>query len=157
MKKLSLIFAAILMLSLCFVACDQNTGVEYSFSYNGTAVRIGEDGKALSAALGDYIDYRESGSCGAEQNDKEFYYPGFRYDTVWSNGADRIVRIVLTDDSVATPQGIRIGDAKSAVVTAYGDSYTETADGSLVYTDGTTKLMFGIRDGVVTAIHYTQA
>ena len=92
MKKLSLIFAAILMLSLCFVACDQNTGVEYSFSYNGTAVRIGEDGKALSAALGDYIDYRESGSCGAEQNDKEFYYPGFRYDTVWSNGADRIAR-----------------------------------------------------------------
>ncbi len=157
MKKLSLIFAAILMLSLCFVACDQNTGVEYSFSYNGTAVRIGEDGKALSATLGDYIDYRESGSCGAEQNDKEFYYPGFRYDTVWSNGADRIVRIVLTDDSVATPQGIRIGDAKSAVVTAYGDSYTETADGSLVYTDGATKLMFGIRDGVVTAIHYTQA
>ena len=157
MKKLSLIFAAILMLSLCFVSCDQNTGVEYSFSYNGTAVRIGEDGKALSAALGDYIDYRESGSCGAEQNDKEFYYPGFRYDTVWSNGADRIVRIVLTDDSVATPQGIRIGDAKSAVVTAYGDSYTETADGSLVYTDGATKLMFGIRDGVVTAIHYTQA
>ena len=157
MKKLGLIFAAILMLLLCFVACDQNTGVEYSFSYNGTAVRIGEDGKALCAALGDYIDYRESGSCGAEQNDKEFYYPGFRYDTVWSNGADRIVRIVLTDDSVATPQGIRIGDAKSAVVTAYGDSYTETADGSLVYTDGVTKLMFGIRDGVVTAIHYTQA
>ena len=157
MKKLGLIFAAILMLSLCFVACDQNTGVEYSFSYNGTAVRIGEDGKALSATLGDYIDYRESGSCGAEQNDKEFYYPGFRYDTVWSNGADRIVRIVLTDDSVATPQGIRIGDAKSAVVTAYGDGYTETADGSLVYTDGATKLMFGIRDGVVTAIHYTQA
>ena len=157
MKKLCLIFATLLLIVGCFAACEQNAGGEYAFAYNGHAVRIGEDGKALSETLGAYIDYRESGSCGAEQSDKEFYYPGFRYDTVWSNGADRIVRIVLTDDSVATPQGVKIGDAKSAVIAAYGDKYIETADGSLVYSDANTKLMFGIRDGVVTAIHYTEA
>ncbi|MBR5602414.1 MAG: hypothetical protein IKW24_07245, partial [Clostridia bacterium] len=61
------------------------------------------------------------------------------------------------DDSIATPQGVRIGDAKSAVVTAYGDGYIETADGNLVYSDGYTKITFGIRDGKVTAIHYTEA
>ena len=157
MKKLSLIFAAILLLILCFTACDQNKGMEYSFSYNGHAIRIGDDGKALSADLGECLDYHEYGSCGAEKKDKEFYYPGFRYDTVWSDEADRIVKIVLTDDRVATPQGIKIGDAKSAVISAYGDDYTETADGSLEYTDGNARLQFGIRDGVVMSIHYLES
>ncbi len=157
MKRLSLIFAVILLLTLCFVSCDQGKGEEYTFAYNEQVVRIGDDGNAVASALGTYSDYIEEDSCGGEGPDKTFVYPGFRYDTVMQGGVDRIVKIVLTDDSVATPQGIKIGSAKGAVVSAYGDGYTETADGSLVYTDGNAKLMFGIRDGVVTAIHYIQA
>ena len=157
MKKVSLILAVLMLLMTAFAACDQNGGGEYIFSHNGQAVRIGDDGNTVAAALGTYTDYIEEDSCGGEGPDKTFVYPGFRYDTVMTGGVDRIVKIVLTDDSVATPQGIRIGDAKSAVVSAYGDGYTETADGGLVYTDGNAKLMFGIRDGVVTAIHYIQA
>ena len=157
MKRLSLIFAAILLLTCCFAACVQNKHGEYNFFYNGTVIRIGDDGNTVASALGTPVDYIEEDSCGGEGPDKTFVYPGFRYDTVMQNGVDRIVKIVLTDDSVATPQGIKIGDTKSAVIAAYGDGYTETADGSLVYTDGNAKLMFGIRDGVVTAIHYIQA
>lgn len=157
MKKLSLILVAVMLLSLCLSACEQNAGGDYSFAYNGKPVRIGEDGNTVASSLGAYTDYIEEDSCGGEGPDKSFVYPGFRYETVMQNGVDRIVKIVLTDDSVATPQGVRIGDAKSAVIAAYGDGYTETADGNLIYTDGQTKLTFGIRDGVVTAIHYTEA
>lgn len=157
MKKLSLILAALLLLGTCLVACDAGKGGEYIFSHNGTAIRVGDDGNAVASALGTPADYMEEDSCGGEGPDKTFVYPGFRYDTVMTGGVDRIVKIVLTDDSVATPQGVKIGSTKSAVVSAYGDGYTETADGGLVYTDGNTKLMFGIRDGVVTAIHYIQA
>ena len=157
MKKLSLILAAALLLGLCLCACDQGKGVEYTFAYNGTAIRIGDDGNTAAAALGAYTDYIEEDSCGGEGPDKSFVYPGFRFDTVMQNGVDRIVRIVVTDDSIATPQGVKIGDAKSAVVTAYGDGYIETADNNLVYSDGYTRITFGIRDGKVTAIHYTEA
>ena len=157
MKRFGLILAAILLLPMCFAACEQNAGGEYSFAYNGQAVRVGDDGNAVAAALGTPVDYIEEDSCGGEGPDKTFVYPGFRYDTVMTGGVDRIVKIVLTDDSIATPEGVKIGSAKSAVIAAYGDSYTETADGSLVYTDGNAKLMFGIRDGVVTAIHYIEA
>ena len=157
MKKLSLILTALILLTFGFAACDQNSGQEYAFAHGGTAIRIGDNGNTVAAALGTYSDYIEEDSCGGEGPDKTFVYPGFRFDTVMTGGVDRIVKIVLTDDSVATPQGIKIGDAKSAVIAAYGDGYTETADGGLVYTDGVTKLMFGIRDGVVTAIHYTQS
>ena len=157
MKRFGLILAAIMMLSLCFAACDQGKGQEYAFAYNGTAIRIGDDGNTVADALGTPTDYIEEDSCGGEGPDKTFVYPGFRFDTVMTGGVDRIVKIVLTDDSVATPQGVKIGDAKSAVIAAYGDGYTETADGGLVYTDGSAKLMLGIRDGVVTAIHYIEA
>ncbi|MBE6698276.1 MAG: hypothetical protein E7581_07120 [Ruminococcaceae bacterium] len=156
MRKLSLIMAIVLLLGICLVACDAGKGGEYLFAYNGQSIHIGDDGNTVAAALGAYTDYIEEDSCGGEGPDKTFVYPGFRFYTVMQNGVDRIVKIVLTDDSVATPQGIKIGDAKSAVVAAYGDSYTETADGGLIYTDGSTKLMFGIRDGVVTAIHYIE-
>lgn len=157
MKKLSLIMAALLLLTCCFAACEYGRGGEYIFAYNGHAVHIGDDGNAVASALGAYSDYIEEDSCGGEGPDKTFVYPGFRYDTVMQNGVDVIVKIVLTDDSVATPQGIRIGSAKSAVVSAYGNGYTETADGGLVYSDGNAKLMFGFADGVVTAIHYIKA
>lgn len=157
MKKMSLIFAAVLLLTCCLTACDQNKGEEYTFVYNGQTVRIGDDGNTVAAVLGTPVDYIEEDSCGGEGPDKTFVYPGFRYDTVMQGGVDRIVKIVLTDDSVSTPKGIKIGSAKSAVISAYGDGYTETADGGLVYTVGGTKLMFGIRDGAVTAIHYIQA
>ena len=153
MKRFGLILAAVLMLSLCFVACDQGKGGEYTFAYHGTAVRIGDDGVAVAAALGQPLDYQESGSCGAEKNDKEYYYAGFRFDTVWQDGVDRIVRITLTDDSVATPEGVRIGDSQSAVVAAYGDGYTQAANG-LAYNDGNCELLFGIRDGVVVSVQY---
>ncbi len=154
MKRISIVLAASLLLMLCLVACDQGKGIEYTFAHNGQTIRIGDDGKTVAAALGAYTDYFEEDSCGGEGPDKTFVYPGFRYDTVMQNGVDVIVKIVLTDDSVATPQGIKIGDTKSATISAYGDSYTETADGGLVYTDGKAKLMFGFSDGVVTAIHY---
>ncbi len=157
MKKLSLLLIAVLLLGTLLCACEQGTGGEYSFAYNGKTFRIGEDGNAVAASLGAYTDYIEEDSCGGEGPDKSFVYPGFRFDTVMQNGTDRIVRIVVTDDSVATPQGVKIGDAKSAVVSAYGDGYIQTADGNLVYSDGYTKITFGIRDGVVTAIHYTEA
>ena len=157
MKRFGLILAAILLLPMCFAACEYGTGGEYSFAYNGYGIHIGDDGNAVAAALGTPVDYIEEDSCGGEGPDKTFVYPGFRYDTVMTGGVDRIVKIVLTDDSVEAPLDIKIGSTKSAVIAACGDSYTETADGSLVYTAGGTKLMFGIRDGVVTAIHYIKA
>ena len=157
MKRFGLILAAVLLLSVCFAACEYGTGGEYSFAYNGYGIHIGDDGNAVAAALGTPVDYIEEDSCGGEGPEKTFVYPGFRYDTVMTGGVDRIVKIVLTDDSVEASFDIKIGSTKSAVIAACGDSYTETADGSLVYTAGGTKLMFGIRDGVVTAIHYIKA
>ena len=82
--------------------------------------------------------------------------PEVEVDSVNENGVNKIVKIVLTDDSVSTPEGISIGDGREAVIETYGKDYTENASGTLVYTDGASQLMFGITDGSVSAIHYVE-
>ena len=67
-----------------------------------------------------------------------------------------IVKIVLADDSVSTPEGISIGSSRDEVIAAYGENFTENATGTLIYTDGATKLMVGFADGSVSAIHYVE-
>ena len=137
-----------------FVGCDKEE-VNYSFKSGEVGFSVHHDADAVIEKLGDPIDLVETPSCGGgEEPDREYTYAGFKFNTVNENGLNKIVKIVLTDDSVSTPEGISIGSSRDEVIAAYGESFTENASGTLTYTDGTTKLMIGIKDGAVSAIHY---
>lgn len=58
------------------------------------------------------------------------------------------------DDAVKTKEGVRIGDKKDKVVSAYGSDYTE-ADGQLLYESGNTRLSFVMKDDEVQSIIYS--
>ena len=144
-----------LVLALCFVGCDGGSVSGYVFKSGDVEIAIGADANTVVSALGDYVNMTESASCGGgAEPDREYTYSGFKFNTVNENGMNKIVKITVTDDSISTPEGIYIGDGREAVIETYGDAYTEIADGALVYSDGTTKLMFGIKNGAVTAIQY---
>jgi hypothetical protein len=141
---------------ICFVGCDKEE-VNYSFKSGEVGFSVNHDADAVIEKLGDPIDLVETPSCGGgAEPDREYTYAGFKFNTVNENGVNKIVKIVLTDDSVSTPEGITIGDGREAVIETYGADYTENASGTLVYTDGETQLMFGITDGSVSAIHYVE-
>ena len=149
-------FALALMMLFFFVGCDKEE-VNYSFKSGEVGFSVHHDADAVIEKLGDPIDLVETPSCGGgEEPDREYTYAGFKFNTVNENGLNKIVKIVLTDDSVSTPEGISIGSSRDEVVAAYGESFTENSSGTLTYTDGTTKLMIGIKDGAVSAIHYVQ-
>ena len=149
-------FALALMMLFFFVGCDKEE-VNYSFKSGEVGFSVHHDADAVIEKLGDPIDLVETPSCGGgEEPDREYTYAGFKFNTVNENGLNKIVKIVLTDDSVSTPEGISIGSSRDEVIAAYGESFTENATGTLTYTDGTTKLMIGIKDGAVSAIHYVQ-
>ena len=149
-------FALALMMLFFFVGCDKEE-VNYSFKSGEVGFSVHHDADAVIEKLGDPIDLVETPSCGGgEEPDREYTYAGFKFNTVNENGLNKIVKIVLTDDSVSTPEGISIGSSRDEVIAAYGESFTENASGTLTYTDGTTKLMIGIKDGAVSAIHYVQ-
>lgn len=157
MKRFISLALACLFLA-CLVGCDGGSEAKnYAFNSNGVEIKIGGDANTAVSALGDYVNLTETDSCGGgAEPDREYTYSGFKFNTVNENGKNVIVKIVLTDDSVSTPEGISIGSSRDDVIAAYGDSYTETASGGLVYTDGETKLMFGFTDGEVSAIHYVR-
>ena len=149
-------FALALMMLVFFVGCDKEE-VNYSFKSGEVGFSVHHDADAVIEKLGDPIDLVETPSCGGgEEPDREYTYAGFKFNTVNENGLNKIVKIVLTDDSVSTPEGISIGDGREAVIETYGENFTENASGTLTYTDGAVKLMFGITNGCVSAIHYVE-
>lgn len=155
MKRFISLALACLML-VCFVGCDKEE-VNYSFKSGEVGFSVHHDADAVIEKLGDPIDLVETPSCGGgEEPDREYTYSGFKFNTVNENGLNKIVKIVLTDDSVSTPEGISIGDGREAVIETYGENFTENASGTLTYTDGAVKLMFGITNGCVSAIHYVE-
>ena len=139
-----------------FVGCDKEE-VNYSFKSGEVGFSVHHDADAVIGKLGDPIDLVETPSCGGgAEPDREYTYAGFKFNTVNENGVNKIVKIVLTDDSVSTPEGISIGSTRDEVIAAYGENFTENATGTLIYTDGATKLMIGFADGSVSAIHYVE-
>ncbi len=156
MKKIISLSLAFIMI-FCFIGCVEEE-LYYEFRSNDVSVAISHDAKAVAEKLGEAQSVVESDSCGGgAEPDREYTYAGFKFNSVNENGVNRIVKIVLTDDSVSTPEGISIGSTRDEVIAAYGEDFTENAGGALVYTDGKTKLMFGIKDGEVSAIQYTEA
>ncbi len=157
MKKF-ISLALLLAMLVCFVGCDGGSETKsYLFKSGDVEIKVGGDANAAVSALGEAQNLVETPSCGGgAEPDREYTYAGFKFNTVNENGVNKIVKIVLTDDSVSTPEGISIGDGREAVIETYGADYTENASGTLVYTDGASQLMFGITDGSVSAIHYVE-
>ena len=151
-------FALACLMLVCFVGCDGGeVAKNYVFSANGVEIKVGGEANAVVSALGEAQNLVETPSCGGgAEPDREYTYAGFKFNTVNENGVNKIVKIVLTDDSVSTPEGISIGSSRDEVIAAYGENFTENATGTLIYTDGATKLMIGFADGSVSAIHYVE-
>ena len=157
MKRFISLAIALIML-VCFVGCDGGSEAKsYVFKSGDVEIKVGGEANAVVSALGEAQNLVETPSCGGgAEPDREYTYAGFKFNTVNENGVNKIVKLVIIDDSVSTAEGISIGDGREAVIEAYGENYTENASGTLTYTDGEVKLMFGIKNGSVTAIHYVE-
>jgi hypothetical protein len=168
-RIVSLIIALVIMSSL-FISCDGGADITlppedgntieaaeknnaFVFVYNNTEVAPHAKMAELINGLGDPTTYEESESCYYQGLDKDYTYAGFKLRTYPENGVDYVLTICFTDDSVATPEGIMLGSARSEVVAAYGDSYTEQ-NGSMVYTKDKTELRFRFDGDSVSAIEY---
>ncbi len=131
----------------------------YAFVSGETALWVGAD-PAVLAALGEPQDKLEAASCVHEGFDRVYYYAGFEVNTQpTADGGEVIVSIYLTDDSNATPEGIRIGDKLDAVKTVYGEPLQIDTTGLYSYTktDGGVSCTVNFLvdpDGYVTSIYY---
>ena len=122
MKKITaIILAAITLLALC--ACgtaeprEEGSKKEYTPDYgelyyasNDTKFGIMDPAEKVLEALGEPVNGTfESDSCAYQGKDYFYYYDGFEVMVNDVDGTKRITGITVADDTVQTPQGVRIG------------------------------------------------
>ena len=180
-KLLAIVSAAVLLLTACggndelvIGAGDANTNTAsevseaenaevsgeeitaakgYTFIYNGVEISIDAKMEDLLAKLGTEDSYFEAPSCAFDGMQKIYTYGSMELNTYIGEDGDYLDAIILKDDLISTPEGIRVGDTPEMVVEAYGENYTDN-NGSYTYEKDDMKLNFIVEDGAVVSIQY---
>ena len=128
----------------------------YVFLSGDFPISIDQDMADVLAALGEPQSYFEAASCAFEGLDKTYTYSGFQITTRPEGDKDYVNSILLTDDSVSTPEGIYIGSPVEDAEAAYTFSGTGIhSSASFTLGDATLSLIF--QDGKVISIEYLPA
>ncbi len=113
---------------------------------------------AVLTALGEPQDKLEAKSCVHEGYDRVYYYAGYEVNTQpTADGREVIVSVYLTDDSMTTAEGVRIGDTVDTLKSTYGDADGASGVYSYGKTDGavTATVNFAVdSEGYITSIYY---
>lgn len=131
--------------------------VTYEFKSGETVIAMGAEAADVIKALGKTSKpVFEQDSCAYQGKDKVYTYAGFEMSTYPVNKKECIASIYLLDDSVETPEGIKIGSKVKDVVKAYGKEYDKQEEkfGTYVYKAGTTELRIYTTKDVVDGIEY---
>ncbi len=152
---LCLVLAALFCCAACTQEEQEKPTPTYAYQSGDVKIAIDADAAPILAALGEWRDYAESASCAFVGLDKVYTYAGFEIQTYPMNGKDYVYMVALYDDTVATPEGVRIGSSADAVVAAYGEASEQSAT-ALIYRGDVVDLEFLLRDGAVTYIKYVK-
>ena len=170
MKKITaIILATLTLLALC--ACgtaeprEEGSKKEYTPDYGelyytsgDTKFGIMDPAEKVLEALGEPVNGTfESDSCAYQGKDYFYYYDGFEVMVNDVDGTKRITGITVADDTVQTPQGVRIGMKLEDAQKLMGDEFKQVDD-VYKYTEGSTVLKLAVgEDGTLTAIEYAVA
>ena len=170
MKKITaIILATLTLLALC--ACgtaeprEEDSKKEYTPDYGelyytsgDTKFGIMDPAEKVLEALGEPVNGTfESDSCAYQGKDYFYYYDGFEVMVNDVDGTKRITGITVADDTVQTPQGVRIGMKLEDAQKHMGDEFKQVGD-VYKYTEGSTVLKLAVgEDGTLTAIEYAVA
>lgn len=132
---------------------NEEVTAEYKFFYSGVNVTPGSDFD--SSLINEKANKSTITSCAFEGLDNVYTYSNVEITANESNDKEMVYSVYLLDDSIETPEGVKVTDEKSDMIDAYGDNYTE--DGG-IYTYTSTskdvKLNFTINNGVIVGIEY---
>ena len=125
----------------------------YVFEAKGVKVVIDADMAPVLSALGEASSYFEEASCAFEGIDKTYSSSGFEIKTYPSEAGDKIQGVFLTDDRVATAEGLRVGSTKADMESIYGTDYTVKGT-EYAFEKGGMQLRVTLKDDVVNLITY---
>lgn len=125
----------------------------YIYDSKGTKVEIDAKMEDILKGLGEPKSYFESESCAFGELDKVYTYNGFRIDTYQIDGVDYVSDIIFMDDTVATAEGLAIGDSADKAKEVYGTPAIED-NSRLVFEKDNMKLVCLLDGTTVKTIEY---
>lgn len=125
----------------------------YTFVSNDTTILLDTEAAPVIKALGTPKKTFEQDSCAYQGKDKVYTYAGFQLGVYPVKGVDKISFVYLMDNTVSTPEGIKVGSTAAQVIEAYGKEYEEQF-GVYHYVLGNTELSIYMANGLVEAIEY---
>lgn len=171
MIKRLLMTAVIMVMSVGLLACAKNEGNTannnepqsqsqkqeekgYVFESGGTVIEVDTKVDIYTSKLGEPKGgYYEAKSCAFDGLDKFWYYDGFTIQAYQKDGVDLVYMVSLTDDTVKTKEGVKIGDAKDKMTSVYGSNCK--VEGNMhSYESGNMMLEFNIKDDSIISINY---
>lgn len=138
-------------------AAETPTGVlSYSYKANGTEIAINAESDPIVAALGTPASTFEAPSCAFTGISYTYTYAGFTLETYPNpdDSKNHVYAVTLTDDTVQTAEGLKVGDSSDTVLAKCGDPDSKT-NAVIVYKSEGCALQFFTEDGKVTSIVYT--
>lgn len=128
--------------------------MDLAFTFQKTTIHMDDEAETIFKTLKKSEECFEQESCSYQGVDRTYTYDGFELGTYTMTGqSEKIKRVAILDNSVATPEGLTIGSGFEDMVSAYGSGY-EKEDGCYCYTAGNTQLKIETERGSVSAIVY---
>lgn len=130
---------------------------ELSYVYKGFSFGIFDKAETVMEAIGEPMDSFTSPSCAYQGEDYFYYYDGLELTVNDIDGEMLITGITLADDTVETPQGLRLGMDVEKALELMAMDYTES-NGVYSFVSGETKLLLQTdSDQTLSAIEYAPA
>ena len=130
----------------------------FYFEAYGQLIFVSAEAKPILLGLPEPRAVFEAPSCAFTGLDITYFYPGFELTTYTQRGQDMeyVLSVVITDDSVATPEGAYIGGIKESMERAYGREYAQSGE-QFSYVRGKGNLKFILEDNTIVGIVYMLA
>ena len=126
----------------------------FSFTFNGTEIKINDESDPLIAALGTPSSQFDAKSCAFDGTSYTYEYPGFTVETYPDGTTNRVFAVTLKDATVATAEGLKVGDTADAVKAKLGEPAKESGAFVQYSTEGI-DLQFFLESDAVSSIVYT--
>ncbi len=127
---------------------------------DGVEIAVKAEADTIPVALGTPSQTFEAPSCAFSGTSYTYTYPGFTVETYPdSEGSaeytvNRVYAVTLTDATVATPEGLKVGDSADDVRAKCGAPDRESP-AFLQYTADGTDLSFFLEGGKVSSVSYS--
>lgn len=125
----------------------------FEFVAKGVTIGMNDKMEDLLPGLGQAVEYFEADSCALPGKEKIYTYSGFEIHTYEDNGDDRVLSILILDDSIPTKEGVYLYSDFDSLMEKYGDNYVQELS-SYKYERDKSQLVFLIEDDEVTSIEY---